>query len=617
MPASAPPERAYRGLEAYIAVFSAGAIVLALVLEYALRRPGAQIPLYAAIIAGGAPLLFKIVARFAQGELGSDLLAGVSIVTAAAMRQPLVGAILVLMLSGGGALEEFAARRASSVLDALARRMPQLAHRRVPGGLEDVPVERVAVADTLVVLPHELCPVDGTVVEGRGTMDESYLTGEPFQISKTPGSPVLSGAVNGESALTIVAGKLARDSRYASIMGVMAQADANRPRLRRLADRLAAWYTPLALVIAVAAWLASSNPSRFLAVLVVATPCPLLIAIPVAVIGAISLSAARGIVIKDPTVLEKIETCRTVILDKTGTLTVGRPTLVEIIPADGVAGDEALRLAAGLERYSRHPLAAAVLDAARQRGLSAPAAANVSERPGLGLTGTVDGRAVWITGRKSAPEEARRLLPAAAQGLECLVLVDGAAAAVLRFRDVPRPESGAFLSHLSPTHRVTRLMLLSGDRESEVRYLADQVGIKEIAAGKSPEEKLAIVREETAKGSTLFIGDGINDAPALAAATVGVAIGAGSDVTSEAAGAVIMTAEIAKLDELIHIGQRMRKVALQSALGGMSLSLLGMCAAAFGLLPPVAGAVAQELIDLAAVLNAIRAAFPPARLTDF
>lgn len=544
-------------------------------------------------------------------------MAGLSICASIAMGEPLVAAILVLMLSGGGALESFATRRASSVLEALAKRMPLVAHRKSAEALEDVPSAAVEPGDVLIVLPHELCPVDGVILEGHGTMDESYLTGEPYQISKTPGSTVLSGAINGEAALVVQAKKRAADSRYASIMKVMADTQLSRPRLKRLGDRLAAAYVPLTLAVAAAAWLAARDPHRALAVLVVATPCPLLIAIPVAVIGAISLAAKRGIIVKDPTVLERITGCRTVILDKTGTLTFGRPALTEIVPLDGTDGLDALKLAASLERYSRHPLAHAVLEEASRRGLPAFPAESVSEAPGKGLSGLVHGKEIAVLGRKGLSAEAARVLPEHAPGLECVLLVDGKPGALLRFRDAPRPESAPFLSHLGPSHGVARTLLVSGDRETEVRWLADLVGIREVHAQQSPEQKVALVREETAKAQTLFVGDGINDAPALTAATVGVAMGQNSDVTSEAAGAVIMTASIAKLDELMHVGGRMRAIALQSAVGGMALSLIGMAAAAAGWITPIEGAVAQEFIDLAAILNALRVGLFVGSLRDF
>jgi heavy metal translocating P-type ATPase len=498
--------------------------------------------------------------------------------------------------------------------------MPTAAHLRAEGGLKDVPVTEVAVGDTVVVLPHEVCPVDGTVLDGHGSMDESYLTGEPYRMSKAPGSAVLSGAVNGEAALTVRVDRPAQDSRYAKIMRVMRDSEQRRPRLRRLGDKLGALYTPLAVAIALTAWAASGEAVRFLAVLVVATPCPLLIAIPVAVIGSVSLAARRGIIIKDPAALEAIDTCRTAVFDKTGTLTYGRPELTELVPTGGSEANETLALVASLERYSKHPLAGAVLGAARARGLALRDADEVREPPGAGLSGRVGGRAVEVTGRPKLAARRPDLaaaLPLAAGGLECVALIDGRPAAVLRFRDRPRAGGARFIGHLRPRHHFGRVLLVSGDRESEVRYLADQVGITEVYAAQTPEQKLALVRREAARAPTAVFGDGINDAPALAAATVGVAFGAGSDITAEAAGAVVLDSTLEKADELLHIGRRLRSIALQSAVGGMALSAAGMLVAAAGLLPPVAGAVLQELIDVAAVLNALRAALPPRSLTDY
>lgn len=594
-------------------------ILLHLTLRYAVNSsPLAwSIPLYLTLVIGGAPILIDIIRKLLKGQLGADILAALSIVTAVILGEYLVGAIIVLMLSGGIALEQYATRRASSVLEALAKRMPRIAHRKLDSTLADISLDEVAIGEILLVLPHEYCPVDGVVIEGHGTMDESYLTGEPFEMSKAPGSQVLSGAINGESVLTIRATKLPIDSRYARIMQVMQEAEQRRPEMRRLGDRLGAWYTPAALVIALLGWGLSSDPDRFLAVIVIATPCPLLIAIPVAVIGAISLAARRAIIIKNPAMLEQIDKCRTLIFDKTGTLTYGRPALTDVICVPGFAKDEVLTIAGSLEQYSKHPLAAAIVKAA---GDTSRQVAAISERPGEGVRGIVDGRKVEITGRAALIANSRELpagLPPPAGGLECLIFVDENYAATLRFRDEPRHESDSFVSHLSPQHGVSKVMLLSGDRESEVRYLAGKVGITEIHSGQSPEDKVEIVTAEAKSGRTLFVGDGINDAPAMQAATVGVAFGQNSDITSEAADAVIMDASLRKVDELIHIGQRMRVIALQSAVGGMALSIVGMFLAAMGYLPPVAGAITQEVIDVLAVVNALRVTLPFTELTDF
>jgi P-type E1-E2 ATPase len=374
------------------------------------------------------------------------------------------------------------------------------------------------------------------------------------------------------------------------------------------------------VAIALIAWVASGDAVRFLGVLVVATPCPLLIGIPVAIIGSVSLAARRGIIIKDPAVLEKIDTCRTAIFDKTGTLTYGQPKLMEVLPAEGFTTEEVLGAVASLERYSRHPLAAATLAAARQAELKLAEAGEVSERPGEGLRGVIDGRAVQVTSRKKLLDQSPAVvesLPSLVGGLEAVALIDGRYAATIRYRDEPRAEGKSFIRHLKPHHGFERVLLVSGDRESEVRYLAEKVGISEVYAGQSPEQKLSLVRKETQEANTVFMGDGINDAPALTAATAGIAFGQGSDVTAEAAGAVILDSSLQRVDELLHIGRRMRAIAMQSAVGGMALSLVGMLLAAAGYLPPVAGAVTQEVIDVFAVLNALRASLTPRVLTDY
>ncbi len=601
--------------EMYIAALCVVAIPWHLIALYIFHTSArtSNWPLIAVLLTGGTPLLITLLRNIAAGQFGSDLLAGMSIVTSAILGEYLAGCVIVLMLSGGNALEQFATRRASAVLNALARRMPLIAHRKTDSGIADIGLDEVRIDDLLVVFPHEHCPVDGDVVEGQGVMDESYLTGEPYQISKVTGSPVLSGAINGESALTIRVGQLPVDSRYQKIVRVMEQAELSRPRFRRLGDRLGAWYTVLALLVAIAGWIAGRDPTRFLAVLVIATPCPLLLAIPIAIIGAISVAAARAIIIKDPAMLERVDSCRTIIFDKTGTLTYGRPTLTEVLCAPGVDRAKAMRMAASLEQYSKHPLSAAILEAARHDQVDLVPIAGICEKPGEGLTGTVGQSTVQITGRTRVMESfpsAASLLPAVAAGMEAILLVDGKYAATFQFRDTPRKESGPFVRHLAPRHGVTRVMVLSGDRESEVLELAGEVGIAEALFGKSPEEKVAIVQREANRAPTMFLGDGINDAPAMQAATVGIAFGQNSDITAEAADAVVLDPSFGKVDELIHIGRRMKRIALQSALGGIGLSMVGMLAAAAGYLPPVAGAVAQEIVDIAAVMNALRVALP-------
>ena len=438
-------------------------------------------------------------------------------------------------------------------------------------------------------------------------MDESYLTGEPYQVSKTIGADVLSGAINGEGVLVIRAGKIAQDSRYAQIMAVMQEAEQKRPFMRRIADVLGGWFSVLALVVAAVVWYTTGNSLTALAVIVVATPCPLIIAIPITIISAISMAAQRGIVIKDPTVLERLPTCRTAIFDKTGTLTYGKPNLTEIIPAEGLVANDILQSAASLERYSKHPLASAILQAAEKSKLPMIKAKNVSEKPGQGLTGMVMGQDIFVTSRKKLLQSQPDIqLPPTAAGLECIIMQGGTYAATFRFRDAPRSEGKSFISHLGPAHQFNKVMLVSGDRGSEVIYLADLLGIKEMLASQSPEQKVAVVRAETLKAPTLFMGDGINDAPALASATVGIAFGQHSSITAEASGAVIMENSLEKVDELIHISIKLRRIALQSAVGGLLVSIIGIGFAALGYLSPVQAALMQELIDVIAIANALR-----------
>lgn len=609
------------GIEGYIAILAIISIIIHLILYYLI--PDFQLyalyPLYLTLVLGGGVLVFDLIRKLVNFNFGSDLLAGISIVTAVLLGEYLAGSLVVLMLSGGETLENYAIQTASKMLQVLAKRAPTVAHRKNGDVIEDISVEKIIIGDTILIFPHEICPVDGEVVEGQGVMDESYLTGEPFLLPKVPGSEVISGSINGEASLTIKSTKLAQDSRYAKIMQVMSDSEQKRPRMRRLADQLGAWYTPLAIIIAVLAWVISGSAIRFLAVLVIATPCPLLIAIPVAIIGSISLCAKRGILIKNPIVLEQIDQCQTMIFDKTGTLTYGKPTLTDQTVYNKYHSIEILKLVASIERYSKHPLASAILEKAAEENIRLIDAQKISEPKGAGLQASVDGHEVIITSRKQLAtfglEKEIAVLPQGA-GLECVILIDHQLAAHYRFRDSPRVESKSFIQHLLPKHGFKKVMIVSGDREEEVKYLAHSVGISEIYASKSPEEKVEIVIRETKKAKTAYLGDGINDAPALLAATVGIAFGRNSDITAEAAGAVILDSSLEKVDEFLHISKRMRTIALQSALGGMSLSIIGMMIAAFGFLPPVAGAISQEIIDVLAILNSLRTIWKPKIMSD-
>lgn len=565
-------------------------------------------PLIGFIFISAGPLIFKIIKELFKKNFGADVLAAISIIAAVILGEYLASVLVILMMLGGQALEALALGRASSALKALAERMPSLAKRKVGLAIEDVDISEIKVGDLMYIPPHEISPVDGVVEEGHGFMDESYLTGEPYRVAKAPGVAVLSGAINGETVLLVRAEKLPQDSRYARIIDVMKEAEGKRPLMRRLGDQLGAVFTPIALSFAVGTWIYTGDPLRFLSVLVIATPCPLLIAIPVVLISAISLAARRGIIISDPMVLERLPLCTTAIFDKTGTLTYGEPTLKEIIP-HGFLADDILGKVASLEQYSKHPLAKAVINEARDKNLYFALAKNVSEKPGLGLCGVIDQSLVLVTSRKKlliANPELEPILPKNTFGLECVITIDGEYAGLMRFHDAPKPDSHSFISHLGSSHPFNKIMLLSGDREIEVAYLAKLLGISLALSSKSPEEKLEIVRQEAKLAPTLFMGDGINDAPALRAATVGIAFGEPTKATREAAGAVVMQNTLSKVDELLHLSNLMRRIALQSAVGGMALSFIGMGFAGFGYVTPVAGAILQQLIDALAIINALR-----------
>ncbi len=602
-----------------LVILTLGAISLGLIsMFYSLGTlygiPTATLALMIVAVAGGLPLILQILLKLFKGEFGADFLAAIAIITAVYLGEYMAANLIVLMLAGGQVFESYAVRRASSVLLALADRMPSTAHRKVGEEIEEIPLMNIKVGDLIVIYPHEVAPVDGVVVEGRGSMDESYLTGEPYGVAKVPGTMVISGAQNNIVLLIIKAVSLPQDSRYSNIMKVMEDAEQRRPTLRRLGDQIGAIFTPFALIIAFAAWYFTDDSVRFLAVLVIATPCPLLIAIPITIISAISLASSRGIIIKDPVLLERLPTCRTAIFDKTGTLTYGQPELVDITTVKGFDKNEVLQLAASLERYSKHPLAIAILNAGKKAKLDYLEMERVSEPPGMGLTGETADKMIQITDRKhlakNLPNQVKKLSKMK-PGLECLVVIDNKLAATFQFRDTLRVEGTSFINHLSPMHHFSKTMIVSGDRAEEVEYLAKQLGIHETYASQTPEQKVAIVQAETLKNPTLYIGDGINDAPALLTATVGIAFGQTSSVTAEAGGAVIFESSLAKVDELLHISDAMRRIALQSALGGMLLSIIGMGFAAAGYIPPVAGALIQEGIDVLAILNALRLSLQP------
>ncbi|MFF2847408.1 heavy metal translocating P-type ATPase [Streptomyces sp. NPDC058001] len=561
------------------------------------------------------PAIGWVLAALKRGQAGVDLIAVLALGGTLAVGEYLAGALIALMLATGRTLETAAQRRASHDLRALLEHAPRSARRRTDTGVATVPLGEVAVGDLLVVGPGEVIPVDGRVESTAAVLDESVLTGEPLQVERPRGETIRSGVVNAGGAFELRATAAEQDSTYAGIVRLAQQAGAESAPVVRLADRYAAWFLPLSLVVAGLAWLISGSAVRAVAVLVVATPCPLLLAAPVAIVSGLSRASRLGVVIRDGGALENLGRARTLLLDKTGTLTRGRPRGLDVTAAPGLKPTQVLRLAASVDQYSPHVLAQAIVDTARERNLELSAPTDVTEEPGRGATGTVNGHRVSIG--RLGPADAR---PTWAKAVDNRALLDGAAVAWLTIdgqlagavllRDPLRHDAPRTLRHLRAAG-FERLLMLTGDRAAPAREVAAILGLDDVRAELGPADKVAVVRAEREAAVTVMIGDGVNDAPALAAADIGVAMGArGSTASSEAADIVLTTDRIDRIDRLadaVTIAQRARRIAVQSALGGMLMSLAAMAAAAVGLLPPAAGALLQEGIDVAVILNALRA----------
>jgi heavy metal translocating P-type ATPase len=563
-------------------------------------------------VAAVVPAVWWVLAALRRGQAGVDLIAVLALGGTLAVGEYLAGALIALMLATGRTLEAAAQRRASHDLRGLLEHAPRSAHRRTGAGVATVPLDEVAVGDLLVVRPGDVVPVDGRVESAVAVLDESVLTGEPVQVERLLGAPVRSGVVNAGGAFELRATATERDSTYAQVVRLARQAGAEAAPVVRLADRYAAWFLPLSLVVAGLAWLISGSAVRAVAVLVVATPCPLLLAAPVAIVSGLSRASRLGVIVRDGGALESLGRATTLLLDKTGTLTRGRPRVLDVTAAPALKPAEVLRLAASLDQYSPHVLAQAITDTARERGLELTAPTAVTEEPGRGATGIVDGHRVSI-GRLD-PDQAR---PAWAKAVDNRALLDGAAVAWLTrdgepvgavlLRDPLRHDAPRTLRHLRAAG-IRRLLMLTGDRAAPAQEVAAVLGLDDVRAGLSPADKVAAVRAERERAVTVMVGDGVNDAPALAAADIGVAMGArGSTASSEAADIVLTTDRVDRLADAVAIAQRARRIAVQSALGGMLMSLVAMAAAAVGLLPPAVGALLQEGIDVVVILNALRA----------
>jgi len=556
----------------------------------------------------------RMIRDLLRGHAGLDILAVVAMVATLVVGEYLAALIIVLMLSGGEALEDLAARRARRELSALLERSPQLAHRVVdPDDAEteavvDVPVEHVAVGDVLLVRPSELVPVDGALLSESGAFDESSLTGESLPAERSRGDEVLSGSINGEAAVRIRATRLSADSQYQQIVALVKDAEATKAPVVRLADRFAIPFTAVSLAIAGAAWAVSGEPNRFAEVLVLATPCPLLIAAPVAFLGGLSRAAKAGVIMKGGAVLERLARVRSAAFDKTGTLTQGRPDLVEVRAADGFEPDEVLRLAAAAEQYSSHVLADGILRAAEHRGLEVVRAERASEVATNGVTAVVDGRAV-VVGKPRfvdgivGTRHRERLEPGQ---LAASVAIDGVFAGSLILADDPRPEAAAVIAWLH-ANGIERTTMLTGDATATAESIAQLVGITSVQAELLPSRKVQLAAELQPR-PVMMVGDGVNDAPVLAAADVGIAMGArGATAAGEAADAVILADSLAKVVDAVAIGRHTMRVALTAIWIGIALSLVLMLIATTGVIPAVVGALTQEVVDLATILFALRA----------
>ena len=562
--------------------------------------------------------VWSAVGGLRRGRLGVDVIAVLALAGAVAVGELLAAAVISVMLTSGRSLEAWAAERARHDLNALLVRAPRAARRYRGRSLETVPLEEIAIGDVLLVAPGDVLPVDGSVTGGVAILDESALTGEALPVEHGPGDGVRSGTLNAGGPFDLRAETSAVDSTYAAIIRLVSEAERSQAPFVRLADRYAAWFLPLTLAVAALAWTVG-GAARAVAVLVVATPCPLILAAPVAMVSGLSAAARRGVVVKSGGVLERLARCTTVVLDKTGTLTVGQPAVTEVVPAGTLPPEEILGLAASLDQVSGHVLAAAIVRAAEERGCPLALPADVTEQPGQGIAGTVRGRivklgrATWAEVPDDPPWVRKVRRRARLDGaLTVFVAADGEPAGALVLEDRIRPDSRQTIRAIR-RGGVRRIVLATGDRAEAADSVGALTGVDDVLAGLTPAEKLETVRREQREAPVIMIGDGINDAPALALADVGIALGArGSTASSEAADAVLTVDQLSRVGDVAVLARRTRRIALQSVLVGMGLSLAAMGAAAAGLLPAVLGALLQEGIDVAVILNALRALRPPA-----
>jgi heavy metal translocating P-type ATPase len=558
-------------------------------------------------------LLVEIVTSLRRGEVGLDIVAALSMSAALAVGETLAAAIVALMYAGGQSLESFAERRARRDMTALLSRVPRTALRYRDGRLDEVSLEHIVPGDRLLIRQGDVVPVDGTVANGVAVLDQSALTGESLPVTFKSGQPVLSGATNAGDAFDLAASHRAAESTYAGVVRLVEAAQRSRAPMTRLADRFAIVFLAVTVLLAAAAWWLSGDPVRAVAVLVVATPCPLILAVPVAIVSGLSRAAKFGILIKGGKAIETLARVRALVIDKTGTLTVGQAKIVSTRTAPGIAADELLRLAASLDQASKHIIAQTLVAEAHAKGLKLAVPSDVVETPGEGVTGQVEDHKIVVGGLRfvagKVGDAAAAMLPRDRPpgALAVAVAIDGKLAGILILADELRAGTEKLLTDLRALG-IERIVLATGDRAEVASFIAAGLSLDQVRSELTPDQKILVVLSERKNGPVMMIGDGVNDAPALAAADIGMAMGAkGAAASAEAADVVLLVDQLDRVLPAIRIARRSRRIALQSVVAGMGLSIVAMIAAAFGAITPVEGALLQEMIDVAVIFNALRA----------
>jgi heavy metal translocating P-type ATPase len=568
----------------------------------------------------GAPVVYSTVRGLLRGKFAADVIASMTVVTALVLGHPVVGLVIVVMQTGGEALERMAGARATNALRALQESAPTKAHRITGDTVEDVPVAKMKKGDLILVRPGEIVPCDGEVVAGTSHLDTATLTGEPIPRKVTPGSAVMSGSINQESPLQVRTTAVAEESQFAKIVALVREAQSSKAPLQRIADRFAIWFTPATVVVCTIAYLISGEWERVLAVLAIATPCPLILATPVAILGGMNTSARRQILVRNGGALEALARTTAVVFDKTGTITIGQPKVSRVVAVDSIPESEVLRLASSVEQGSGHLLARTLVTEARERGVLAEAATSVVEAPGRGVEGDIHGYRVAVGARSFIGERypgTRELMSDLdtrhdPSSLRAYVAVDGELAGLVEYGDMMREGIADLVTSLRSSG-IKHVVLLSGDRAETVREIARQAGIDDARGDMLPEDKVEVVRRLVHNGeSVIMMGDGTNDAPALGTATVGVALAShGRGIATEAADIIFLADDPSRLLDAIRISRRTMRVARQSIWFGLGVSAIGMLFAASGAIVPLAGAAIQEVVDLGVILNALRASRSP------